>query len=327
MRQVLRRVLDAVILLWIVLTLTFLLLRAAPGDPTALLIPPSATAADAARARARLGLDRPLIVQYARWAGGVLRGDLGESFARHQPVTQLLAQAVPVSLLLGAVSLFLTFAIGILVGTVQAVRRGRSSDTALTVISTSIYAAPSYWLALALVAVFTYGATRWGFPASLRLPAFGMRDPAGMESGGWRSFVDVARHAVLPVLTLALIGAAGIARYTRTIVADLLGLDFVRTARAKGVASRKVYVRHVLANALPPLVVLFALALPGVLAGSVFVETVFAWPGMGQLMVTSILQRDYPVVMGAAALYAGLVILANLAGDLALPALDPRRRA
>ncbi|HEY9479088.1 MAG TPA: ABC transporter permease [Gemmatimonadaceae bacterium] len=327
MRQVLRRVLDAAILLWIVLTLTFLLLRAAPGDPTAVLIPPSATAADAARVRARLGLDRPLIVQYARWASGVLTGDLGESFARNEPVTRLLARALPVSLLLGVVSLLLTFVIGVLVGTVQAARRGRAADTTLTVISTAVYAAPSYWLALALVAVFTYGAARWGFPAALRLPAFGLRDPAGMETGRWLALADLARHAVLPVLTLTLIGAAGIARYTRTIVADILGLDFVRTARAKGVVSRGVYVRHVLSNALPPLVVLFALALPGVLAGSVFVETVFAWPGMGQLMVRSILQRDYPVVMGAAALYAALVILANLAGDLALPALDPRRRA
>ena len=326
MRLVLRRALDAAILLWIVLTLTFLLLRAAPGDPAALLIPPSATAADAARARARLGLDRPLIVQYARWARGVLTGDLGESFTRHEPVVTLLRRALPISLSLGVVSLVLTFVLGIAVGTLQAARRGRPVDTALTVISTGIYAAPSYWLALALVAVFTYGAARWGFPAALRLPAFGLRDPAGIESGGWRSFVDLARHSVLPVLTLTAIGAAGVARYTRTIVADLLSLDFVRTVRAKGAPSLTVYARHVLANALPPLVVLFALALPGVLAGSVFVETVFAWPGMGQLMVISILQRDYPVVMGAATLYAALVILANLAGDLALPALDPRRR-
>lgn len=326
MRLVVRRVLDAMILLWIVLTLTFLLLRAAPGDPAAVLIPPSATAADAARVRARMGLDRPLIVQYARWAGGVLTGDFGESFARHEPVTRLLRRALPVSLLLGIVSLFLTFVIGIVTGTIQAARRGRATDTLLTVISTSVYAAPSYWLALALVAVFTYGAARWGFPAALRLPAFGLHDPAGTATGGWRYAGDLARHAILPVLTLTAIGAAGIARYTRTIVADILGLDFVRTARAKGMAARTVYARHVLSNALPPLVVLFALALPGVLAGSVFVETVFAWPGMGQLMVTSILQRDYPVVMGAAALYAALVILANLAGDLALPALDPRRR-
>ncbi len=326
MRQLLERALDAVVLLWIVLTLTFLLLRAAPGDPTAVLIPPSATAADAARVRARLGLDRPLVVQYALWAGGVLRGDLGESFARREPVTRLLAQAVPVSALLGAVSLLLTFVFGIAVGTVQAIARGRKSDTALTVVTTSVYAAPSYWLALALVAFFTYGTARWGLPSALRLPAFGMRDPAGLESGRWSALADLVRHSVLPVLTLTLIGAAGIARYTRTVVADLLGLDFVRTARAKGVVGRTVYLRHVLANALPPLVVLFALALPGVLAGSVFVETVFAWPGMGRLMVEAILQRDYPVVMGAAVLYAALVILANLAGDLALPALDPRRR-
>ncbi|HEY9515913.1 MAG TPA: ABC transporter permease [Gemmatimonadaceae bacterium] len=326
MRLVVRRLLDAAMLLWIVLTLTFLLLRAAPGDPAAVLIPPSASAADAARARTEMGLDRPLLVQYARWARGVLTGDLGESFARREPVARLLTSALPVSLGLGAASLLLTFVVGIAVGTVQAVRRGSSSDTALTVISTAVYAAPAYWLALALVAVFTYGAARWGFPAALRLPAFGLRDPAGLTSGRWEALADLARHAVLPVFTLSAIGAAGIARYTRTIVADVLGLQFVRTARAKGVAARVLYARHVLANALPPLVVLFALALPGVLAGSVFVETVFAWPGMGRLMVTSILQRDYPVVMGATALYAALVILANLAGDLILPVLDPRRR-
>jgi len=325
MRLLVRRLLAAAGLLWLVLTLTFLLLRMAPGDPAAFLIPPSASAADVARERARLGLNRPLIVQYARWAGGILKGDLGESFARHEPVSALLGRALPVSLGLGLTSLALTFVIGIAVGTYQAVRRGAAADTALTVVTTAVYAAPSYWLALALVALFTYGTVRWGLPAALRLPAFGMRDPAG-QSTGWSATVDLVRHALLPVLTLTAIGAAGIARYTRSIVADVLGMLFVRAAKAKGITRRALYVRHVLANALPPLVVLFALALPGVLAGSVFVETVFAWPGMGQLMVQSIFSRDYPVVMGAAALYAALVILANLAGDLVLPLLDPRRR-
>jgi peptide/nickel transport system permease protein len=128
------------------------------------------------------------------------------------------------------------------------------------------------------------------------------------------------------VATLTAIGAAGIARYSRTAVADLLSMQFVRTARAKGVAPSTLYIRHVVRNALPPLVILFALALPGVLAGSVFVESVFAWPGMGRLMVRSILARDYPVVMGATAIYAAMVIAANLAADLALPFLDPSRR-
>ncbi|HEX5436431.1 MAG TPA: ABC transporter permease [Gemmatimonadaceae bacterium] len=320
-----RRVADSILLLWLVLTLTFLLLRAAPGDPSALLIPPSASAADVARIRARLGLNAPLPVQYARWAGGVLKGDLGESFVYQRPVWSVLRQTLPVSLGLGIASLLLTFLIGVAVGTYQAVHRGRAADTVLTVATTAVYAAPSFWLALALVAVFTYGAARWGFPVALRLPAFGLHDPAGQLSG-LAAVGDVVRHAILPVATLAAIGAAGIARYSRSAVADLLGTQFVRTARAKGVPRPTLYVRHVIRNALPPLVILFALSLPGVLAGSVFVETVFAWPGMGHLLVTSILSRDYPVVMGATVLYAAMVIAANLAADLALPFLDPARR-
>jgi peptide/nickel transport system permease protein len=326
MGLLMRRLADAVVLLWLVVTLTFLLLHAAPGDPAALLIPPSASAADVARTRAELGLNAPLAVQYARWAGGILKGDLGESFAYRRPVLAVIGEALPVSIGLGAASLLLTFLIGVAVGTYQAVHRGRPPDTALTIATTAVYAAPSYWLALALVAVFTYGAARWGFPPALRLPAFGLHDPAG-ESTGLAALADVIRHAILPVITLAAIGAAGIARYARTAVADLLGMHFVRTARAKGVAPGALYVRHVIRNALPPLVILFALALPGVLAGSVFVETVFAWPGMGHLLVTSILARDYPVVMGATVLYATMVIAANLAADLVLPVLDPSRRA
>jgi peptide/nickel transport system permease protein len=223
-------------------------------------------------------------------------------------------------------SLSLTFIIGVAIGMVQAARRGSVADRALTVLTTTIYAAPSFWLALALIAIFTYGAARWGFPAWLRLPAFGMRDPAS-DAQGLTAMNDLMRHAILPVLTLTAIGAAGIARYARTIVADLLAEDFVRTARAKGATRRRVYLRHLLANAWPPLVVLFALALPGLLAGSVFVESVFAWPGMGRATVAAVVARDYPVILGATALYAAAVILANLAADLALPLLDPRRRS
>jgi peptide/nickel transport system permease protein len=323
---VLRRSVAAAALVWLVLSLTFFLVRAAPGDPAALLVPPTATAADAARLRASLGLDAPVAVQYARWAGAVLGGDLGESFALHRPVTRVLADALPVTLFLGLTSLALTFVIGVAVGTLQAARRGRPSDAALTVATTAVYAAPSYWLALALVALFTSGAARWGFPAPLRLPAFGVRDPAAVGAGGLAAAADLARHAVLPVLVLSAIGAAGVARYARSSVGDLLQHDFVRTARAKGLAPSGVYWRHVLANALPPLVVLLALALPGVVAGSVFVEGVFAWPGMGRALLAAIAARDYPVVMGATALYATLVVAANLAADLALPLLDPRRR-
>lgn len=321
-----RRIGGALALTWLVVTLTFVLIHAAPGDPATLLVPPSATAADAARLRAELGLDRPLAVQYARWAGGVLRGDLGESFAQRRPVSTILGEALPISLGLGLASLALTFLVGVPIGLVQGVRRGRAADRLLTLATTIVYAAPTFWLALALVAVFTYGAAVWGLPSAMRLPAFGIHSP-GAQLHGWRSLLDLVRHAVLPVTILAAVGAAGIARYARTSVADVLGEDFVRTARAKGLAPRRVYFRHVLANVLPPLVVLFALALPGVVAGSVFVEWVFAWPGLGRAMLNAILARDYPVVLGATVLYAAIVILANLAADLMLPVVDPRRRA
>jgi peptide/nickel transport system permease protein len=319
-----RRLAAAFVLLWLVVTLTFVLVRLAPGDAAALLVPPTATPEDAARLRAELALDAPIAVQYAKWMRGLLRGDLGESFTQRRPVARVLREALPVSLGLGVSSLVLTFVVGVAIGTVQATRRRTLVDPMLTFATTAIYAAPSYWLALSLIALFTYGATVWGFPAALRLPAFGIRDPAGVETG-WAAVADLVRHAVLPVTVLAAVGAAGIARYARSTVADLAGSEWVRTARAKGLPSRSVYGRHVLANALPPLVVLLALSLPGVVAGSVFVESVFAWPGMGRVMVVAISSRDYPVVMGATVLYSALVILANLAADLVLPLIDPRR--
>ncbi|HKN67020.1 MAG TPA: ABC transporter permease [Gemmatimonadaceae bacterium] len=319
-----RRLGGAVLLLWLVVTITFLLVRLAPGDPAQLLVSPTASATDASRLRGELGLDRPLAVQYARWMGDVLRGNLGESFATHRPVGRVLREALPVSVWLGGGALLLTFLIGVPLGILQAARRGRALDRALTVATTLVYAAPSYWLALALVAVFTYGAATWGLPLAMRLPAFGMRSP-GIELHGGALVADLVRHSVLPLTILAAIGAAGVARYARTSVADVLAQEWVRTARAKGASSRRVYLRHVLANILPAMLVLFALSFPGVVAGSIFVESVFAWPGMGRLMVTAIAARDYPVVLGATVWYAALVIFANLAADVALPFLDPRR--
>lgn len=325
MRNVASRLAGAALLFWLVLSITFILAHAAPGDPATLLVPANASAEDRARLRADLGLDAPLTVQYARWVTGLFKGDLGESFARRTPVRVVLAEAIPVSAGLGAASIALTFLLGVMIGLFQAARRGAMSDRALTIATTMVYAAPSFWLALALIATFTYGASRWGFPVWLRLPAFGMRDPAS-DATGMAALADLARHAILPVLTLSAIGAAGIARYARTVAADLLVQDFVRTARAKGVRRTRIYARHVLANAWPPLVVLFALALPGLLAGSVFVEGVFAWPGMGRVTIAAVAARDYPVILGATVVYAAAVILANLAADLALPLLDPRRR-
>ena len=326
MSVVARRVAGAIVLVWLVVTLIFVLIRMAPGDPAAFLVPPTATAGDAARLRADLGLDRPLLVQYARWAGSVVRGDLGESFSSRQPVARVLLDAAPVSIALGGTSLLLTFVIGVPLGMFQAARRGSALDHVTSVITTAVYAAPTFWLALALVAVFTYGAATLGLPAAMRLPAFGIRTP-GATLHGAPAIIDLARHAVLPLVTLAAVGAAGIARYARSAVADVLHEGWVATARAKGARPARVYVRHVLRNIAPQLVVLAALSLPGIVAGSVFVESVFAWPGLGRAMLVAIQARDYPVVMGATVFYAVAVIFANLAADLVLPLVDPRRAA
>jgi peptide/nickel transport system permease protein len=321
-----RRFADAIVLLWLVVTIVFVLVRMAPGDPALFLVSPTATAADAAAVRSALGLDRPLIVQYAHWAGAVLRGDLGASFTSGLPVTRVLRDAAPVSFSLGALSLALTFLIGVPIGMYQAAHRGSARDALTTAATTVVYAAPTFWIALALVAVFTYGAATLHIPPALRLPAFGITTPAG-ELAGWNGFIDLVRHAALPVATLAAVGAAGIARYSRSAVADVLPEGWVSTARAKGARASRVYFAHVLRNITPQLVVLAALSLPGLVAGSVFVETVFSWPGLGRTMLVAVQARDYPVVMGATVFYAAAVIAANFIADALLPLLDPRRGA
>jgi peptide/nickel transport system permease protein len=320
-----RRAGSALLLLWLVITIVFTLVRLAPGDPAAFLVSPTASADEAARLRTELGLDRSVVAQYLAWSADVVRGDFGESFATRRPVTTVLAEAAPISIALGVASLALTFLVGVPIGMLQAARRGSAADRALTVLTSTVYAVPTFWLALAMVAVFTYGAATLGLPAWMRLPAFGVR-AAGVDLDGLARIGDVLRHAVIPVFTLSVVGAAGIARYARTGAADIIPQDYVRTARAKGATPARVYGRHVLRALLPQLTVLFALSLPGLVAGSVFVESVFAWPGMGRATLLAIQARDYPVVMGASVFYAAAVIFANLLADLALPLLDPRRR-
>jgi peptide/nickel transport system permease protein len=322
-RLTLRVVARTAVLYWCVLSLTFALLRLAPGDPATFLLPPGATAADASRIRAELGLDRPVAVQYARWVRGTLHADLGTSFTDGRPVSRVIVDALPISLSLGLVSLLLSFVIGIAVGLVQAARRGTFADISLTAISVVLIASPAYWLGLGAIACFTYLASSLSLPLWMRLPAVGMSTP-GVELHGLAHRADLMRHAILPIGLLAAIGAAGVARYVRTSALDVMGADWVRTARAKGLAERRVLGRHVVANLRAPLITLFALALPGTVAGSVFVETIFGWPGMGRLMVTSIVARDYPVVLGCAAAYAAVVIVANLAAESLLGWADPR---
>lgn len=321
------RLLSGIALVLAVVTAAFVLLQLAPGDPARLWVGPAASAADLAGARHALGLDRPLPVRYLVWLADFVRGQWGTSLAQQRPVTAVLSAALPATLLLSGTSLLVTFVGGIIVGLVQAVKRARPLDTLLTTVTVVIYGLPAYWVGLMLVLVFAYAAARFGWPGWLQLPAMGVQSlDADFLSPGAR-LMDRFRHLVLPLTTLGLLGIAGTARYVRGSALEVLGLDFVRAARARGVPRTRVLGRHVLRNALLPVITLLGLSLPALFSGTVFVEVIFAWPGMGRALVGAVAARDYPVVLAGTAVFGALVVAGNLLADVLYAVADPRLRS
>ena len=316
LRHTLQRALAGIAVVAGVVTLTFILLRAAPGDPAERLLGPTATPDQLVAQRRALGLDRPVPTQFATWMGHVARGDWGISIATGRPVAAMFVDAWPATVRLVLLSLLLSYALGLVIGAVQATHTGSRLDTTLSISSVTLFALPGFWLGLMLVMVFTY---------QLRvLPAFGS---AGFDSDflvGWPRVADRLRHLALPLLTLTLIGVGGTARFVRGAMLDVLAAPFVTTARAKGLRPSRVIVRHVLRNALIPVVTLLGLSLPAVFSGAVFVEAVFAWPGVGRVLVEAVQARDYPVVMAATTISAVLVVLGNLLADVLAGVIDPR---
>ena len=301
-----------------VVTLTFLLLHAAPGDPVRRLLGPAATPDQLEAGRQALGLDRSLGIQYVQWLGRAVRGDFGVSIAHGRPVAELLGSAWPATALLVLVSLLLSWTIGILVGTLQANTRRRGVDSWTSVATVALNAMPGYWLGLVLVMLFTY---QLGW-----LPAFGA---AGLDAdflpAGAR-LLDRLRHLALPLATLTLIGAGANARMTRAAMRELRDAPFLLAARGRGLRERRIVLHHQLRNALVPVVTLLGLSLPALFSGAVFVEAIFAWPGVGQVLVQGVQARDYPVVMAAATISAVLVVAGNLLAELLAGAVDPRTR-
>jgi peptide/nickel transport system permease protein len=320
----LRRLLVAVLTVVLVLTATFAAVHLTPGDPVRLFLGPSADEAAVAATRRAAGLDRPLPAQYVDWLARFVAGDWGTSIAQQRPVSRILGDAVGPTAALVGTSLLLTYLAGILVGAFQASRRRSALDAALTAATTLLYALPSYVVALGLVLVFAYAAALWGWPAWLRFPAFGAASVGADFLPPAARLTDAVRHLVLPVTTLALVGAAGTARFVRGAVLEALRQPFVRAARAKGLGEARVLLRHALRNALVPVLTLLGLQLPALFSGVVFVETIFGWPGMGRVTVQAVLARDYPVVMASTAVFAVLAIAGNLLADLLTALADPR---
>ncbi|WP_207483515.1 ABC transporter permease [Arenibaculum pallidiluteum] len=308
---ILKRILGMAVVMLIVATISFVIVRVVPGDPAAIMLGPDASPADIADLRARLGLERPLPAQYAIFMGDLLTGDLGRSIFLDRPVVQALAERAEPTICLTVMATLVALLIGIPAGIVSAVRRGSAVDQAtlgLAMLGASI---PSFWLGLLFIQFF---AVRLGW-----FPVAGYGDPGA-------GFLERLRHLVLPALVLGLLSSALITRFTRASMLDVLGDDYVRTGRAKGLDEWTVIMKHAFRNALIPVLTVIGLTVAVLLGGAIVTETVFGLPGVGNLVVQAVLRRDYPVIQGTLIVVAAVYVLVNLTIDLLYTVVDPRVR-
>lgn len=300
-----------------ILLVGFLLIHLAPGDPVLAVAGDNGDAEYYAEMRERFGLDRPLPVQLGVYAGKVVQGDFGVSYTRGRPAREVILERVPATLLLSASALAVAIVIGIGLGVVAATRRRGIMDLATSTVALGLYAAPVFWVGQLAVILF---AVRLGW-----FPVQGMTS-ADRTGGGWRHVLDVVHHLALPALVLASQEIGAITRLARTGLLEELGRDHIRTARAKGVRERTVLLKHALRRALLPVVTVIGGRVGYFVSGAVVVEILFAWPGVAQLLVSSVQSRDIPIVLGIFFLVSLIVVIANVITDLAYVWLDPRIR-
>jgi peptide/nickel transport system permease protein len=314
-----RRLLTMIPLILGITLLTFVLANEVPGSPVAnLQMNPNARPADVARIKDQLGLDQPLMIRYVQWLSHVLRGDLGLSLTTYRPVSSTIIEKLPNTLLLTGCALLLSLLISVPLGIVTALRHNSYLDRLVIVTSTGGIAVPTFWLGMMMIVIFSVNFQRWGLPS---LPSGGMYS---LHGGG--GFQDRLTHLALPVLALAFVQTAIWLQYVRTQMIEVLRQDYLRVAAAKGLSGRAIVVRHGFRNALLPLITLLALEIPSLFSGAVVIEQIFAWNGIGRLIVDSTMKRDYTVVMGTVLVISAITILANLLADLACLAIDPRLR-
>lgn len=310
---IIRRVLQAIPVLWVVVIIVFLLLRLSPGDPATAMLGniPGVTKEIIDQVRSELGVDKPLVVQYVNWQIDLFRGDFGQSYYNKVPVTTLIAQRLPKSMELAVVALAIALPFSLGAGILAAVKRGTWIDHAATAFVTAGIAIPGFWLAIMLVLLFSVH-LKW------------------LPSSGYVSFFDDPvghiRILILPALTLAILVAAPSMRFLRSSMIEVLNEDYIRTARAKGLAQRIVVNRHAVKNALIPTVTFVGLQFASLLAGTILIEWVFGWTGIGWLIVNAIHSQDYLVVQGGVIVMAFFFVAVNLGVDILYAVLDPRIR-
>lgn len=315
-----RRSLQAIPLLLILSILLFLLVRAAPGGPLAQAERnPNIAVAQLQQLRERLGLDQPLYVQYGKWLRAlIIDRDLGVSLKSNRPVAEMIGERVPNTLLLVGVAFGLTLLLAIPLGALSARHQYSWFDYTVTTLTFAGQSVPIYWLGLMAIIIF-YVWLDNPISGGPLLPVGGM-----YALGGTRSLGDLLWHMILPVGTLSLAWIAWYSRFLRASMVEVFNADYIRTARAKGLAVRRITYVHALRNALMPLVTMIALDLPTMFAGALFIETIFSWPGMGRLFWDAARGRDYPVLLGVIMINAGLIVVANLLADVLYAAIDPR---
>jgi peptide/nickel transport system permease protein len=317
---ILRRLLMMVPLMFGITLITFVVIHLAPGSPVDVQMEMSLKASAQARENLKrlYGLDKPVHMQYLDWLGRFLRFDFGRSFVDGREVTDKILERIPVTLLINVLSLIIIFLLAVPIGVMSAVRQYSMFDKVSTVFVFVGYSTPSFWLALLLMILF-------GVYMGL-LPISGIQsvDTSGMSA--LERVLDVARHLILPVGVSAFGGIAGMSRYSRSSMLEVIRQDYIRTARAKGLNERKVIMGHAFKNALMPIVTILGLMVPALIGGAVIFETIFAIPGMGKLFIDSTYSRDYPTVMGILVIGAGLTLIGNLLADIAYAAVDPRIR-
>jgi ABC-type dipeptide/oligopeptide/nickel transport system permease component len=319
-----QRLLHTLIVLFGVSLLTFGLIHATPGDPVLVMLGTDATPAELERLRHLLGLDQPLYVQYAQYLGRLLTGQMGDSIFQHQAVAKLIGDRFPATVELTVAAMLVAVAVGMAAGLISALVPYSVFDVTAMLLAVSGVAMPVFWLGMLAILLFSL---QLGW-----LPSFGRGEPLTQAVASWarygdpQDFLDALKHLVLPALTLAAFSTALISRLVRSSLLEVLGRDYVRTARAKGLPPLPVVGRHALPNALIPVVTVIGLQVGTLLGGAVVAETIFAWPGIGRLLIQAISQRDYPLVQGIVLMTAVAVSLINFLVDLLYGAINPRVR-